>query len=286
MNLKKLSLLVILSMILQSASTQSEWFPIGAEWYYSRQESSLNKNFFLMSVEGDTTIADRAARIIRSPIYSNSDGLIFVSTEGQDSVFVFSEALEDWILLYDFSAQVGDTIHTFLTPWDTSLLEVVIDSISSIEISGKSFDVQYFSTNPRVDWSNQNIRFLGNEQFLLPQNLLVIPQGPLRCYSPSQEKIYSLVPFACDLIPTKNINASNKQIKIYPNPANDFLFITGLDIGLISPTVNIYNSNGQLAQSSQLFENRLPIEDLPIGLYFLSINSNQKLIFSQIFSKN
>lgn len=273
-------------MILQSASTQSEWFPIGAEWYYSRQESSLNKNFFLMAVEGDTTIADRAARIIRSPIYSNSDGLIFVSAEGQDSVFVFSEALEDWILLYDFSAQVGDTIHTFLTPWDTSLLEVVIDSISSIEISRESFDVQYFSTNQRVDWSNRNIRFLGNEQFLLPQNLLVIPQGPLRCYAPSQEKIYLLVSHTCDLVPTMDVDPPGKRIKIYPNPANDFLLIKGLDIGISSYSVSIFNLYGQLVQTSQLSANRLAIKNLPNGTYILLINSNQRSIFSQLFSKN
>lgn len=286
MDIRKWQLLVVALCFSQLSISQSEWFPIGAEWYYSRQESSLNKDFFLVSVEWDTVLAGRDARIIKSPIYSNNDGFIFVSSDGQDSVFVFSEAREDWVLLYDFSARVGDTIYTFLTPWDTTLMEVIIDSISILEINGDTFDVQYVSTNPKVDWSNQNIRFLGNKQFLLPQNLLVIPQGPLRCYYPSVEQVYSLVEFACDLVPVNNPNSPDGGVKIYPNPAKDFLVIEGLEVDTYSYSVRIFNLYGRLLHDSELTTNRLSIKNLSNGLYFLSIYSSHINIFSQKFSKH
>lgn len=285
MNLKRLSLLVTLSMMIHSISAQSEWFPVGAEWYYTLGSiSSPSVSFFTAEISGDTIIKNQEARI-----FSIGPRKDFVHSEDNDKVYRYDKDLDQWFLLYDFTAEAGDTLNIHFV--DSFFFEIVIDSVTTIVIEDDTFEVQYITQtnngNIITAWGGRNIKFLGNDRFLFPQSaLLDPPSGPLRCYSPSQEKTYSIVPYACDLVSTESINTLNKKIKIYPNPANDFLFITGLDIGLISPTVNIYNSYGQLVQSSQLFENRLQIEDLPIGLYFLSINSNQKLIFSQIFSKN
>jgi len=264
-----------------SCLAQFEWFPIGAEWFYSKQESSLNKDFFIVSVEGDTVIAGRQARIIKSPIYSNNDNLIFVSAQGQDSVFIFSEAHQSWEILYDFSAKVGDTIHTYLHPLDTSLMEVVIDSISFIEINGDTFDVQYFSTNVQVDWSNQNIRFLGNTMFLLPQYALVLPQGPLRCYFPSTEKVYSLVEFACDLVPTvENNNNFPNEIRSYPNPAKDYLYLSGLDNILGHINIKCYNLFGQLCLNEIITEEKTYLKNLSSGVYFCTLSDANSIFHS------
>jgi uncharacterized delta-60 repeat protein len=69
------------------------------------------------------------------------------------------------------------------------------------------------------------------------------------------------------LAPNKNFTAN-----IYPNPANENLYITMPETNTIIST-NILNVNGQKIKESK--DNLvIPIHDLPNGLYFIQITSN------------
>lgn len=72
-------------------------------------------------------------------------------------------------------------------------------------------------------------------------------------------------------------NFTKKEIKIYPNPANDYLYIDGINmIGKIS----IYNSQGKLMKVIlNPTSNKVNLEGLPQGTYFLKVdNSTHKFI--------
>ena len=65
-------------------------------------------------------------------------------------------------------------------------------------------------------------------------------------------------------------------IKLYPNPANQFINVSFLETDLKPQTINLYNLNGQLvfsnnAPNSQ--DNLILTKDLPTGLYLINVTT-------------
>lgn len=68
-----------------------------------------------------------------------------------------------------------------------------------------------------------------------------------------------------------------EEIKIYPNPANDFINIS-IPNELQSASIELLSINGQLLRSQKLTQstnNEIAIADLPPGLYLAKVNFNQ-----------
>jgi hypothetical protein len=65
------------------------------------------------------------------------------------------------------------------------------------------------------------------------------------------------------------------DLRVYPNPTNDFLFIEVSDE--TNAMVEIFNTGGQLKQSATLESTRttLPVNHLPEGIYFMKIRNSQ-----------
>jgi len=73
--------------------------------------------------------------------------------------------------------------------------------------------------------------------------------------------------------------SSTKQYKIYPNPASDNIFISGID-GNIS--VEIYSSEGKKTEITKLSQNgSADISSLVPGIYFINVKQNGQKVFSQ-----
>ncbi len=284
--MKIIALLLLVSIGLMApiySQTELEWFPIGAEWIYSSNDSGPNRGFFSITVIGDTTLAGRKGRIIYSPVASNENHELYVTTEGQDSVYIYSEVRKEWLFLYDFSANVGDTVVTFLTTQDERTLKVVIDSVSTTIIGLDTFEVQYFSTDLGVDWFGPNIKYIGNEFFLVPQFFLSPPpQGPLRCYFPDEKTIYSIVGFACDAVPAKALPPTRyAQFEVAPNPVVDNLNIKLNNKPVSSGIIFLFDLNGRVLQDGTITESGYDVSSLPTGIYagLIWLNSNKKYSF-------
>ncbi len=70
--------------------------------------------------------------------------------------------------------------------------------------------------------------------------------------------------------------ADQSNIKIYPNPSSEVLFIQ-LDQGLLATRATVYNSLSQIEQIIELKNSgthQLDIRKLPAGFYFLSVETN------------
>jgi hypothetical protein len=81
-----------------------------------------------------------------------------------------------------------------------------------------------------------------------------------------------------------SIEENPNDIKIYPNPANDFLNIQSKNPIEIA-SINIYNALGQFAMTSASNENGVDVSDLSAGIYFVKISSDQGT-FNSKFVKN
>ena len=70
--------------------------------------------------------------------------------------------------------------------------------------------------------------------------------------------------------------------RIYPNPANNLLFLDITNQGPIG--YSIYTSSGQLVKTGATHDKTIPLSDLQEGVYFLKVLTRDKL-FSQKFLK-
>ncbi len=78
-------------------------------------------------------------------------------------------------------------------------------------------------------------------------------------------------PLPAYLTPVKEIKSKNYEIKIYPNPAKDRLFIDGI---AEKSLVEIYNLNGSLIQQIQLSQSDyIDINELPAAVYVIKITN-------------
>ncbi len=84
--------------------------------------------------------------------------------------------------------------------------------------------------------------------------------------------------------PTGIHNISNAGINIYPNPANDILYIEDGG-GLHLKIARIYALNGKLVKNLKLSSNSLVIRDLPSGSYLLKLENEKGQEFTHTFVK-
>jgi len=86
--------------------------------------------------------------------------------------------------------------------------------------------------------------------------------------------------FDLDAIGVKNYSLPAEEMKIFPNPARDNITVFSQQTPI---TVLIYNSNGQLIKSLNANDNfiRITVKNLPNGIYFCLLKSNNKIIFGK-----
>jgi hypothetical protein len=73
------------------------------------------------------------------------------------------------------------------------------------------------------------------------------------------------------LTPVKESKAPKYEVKIYPNPAKDILFVDGI---IDKNLLEIYNLNGVLIQQQTLStSNYIDIHELPTGIYVIKISN-------------
>lgn len=74
-----------------------------------------------------------------------------------------------------------------------------------------------------------------------------------------------------------------KRFSIYPNPANDFLFVKGDDV--LNSQVNIYNACGAQVLSTIATKDAISISNLEAGIYFVQIKNNKYTGVKQLIIK-
>lgn len=86
--------------------------------------------------------------------------------------------------------------------------------------------------------------------------------------APANGKIYRFE----KTTPANSLSSNEQKTKIYPNPANDFLYISDVQRG---DFISLLNMDGQIVWSAQAQQPKveIPVSELPQGLYLLSTNN-------------
>ncbi|WP_299556068.1 T9SS type A sorting domain-containing protein [Seonamhaeicola sp.] len=80
------------------------------------------------------------------------------------------------------------------------------------------------------------------------------------------------------------IDNKNQSLKLYPNPTNDYLFIEHTN-GLHFNHITIYDITGKAVLSLK-DSNNIDVSRLPNGFYFISLKTQNDLVFRKRFIKN
>ena len=290
--MKKYFLIIIINLLFSKVSfTQNEWAPIGAKWTYTQTfyMSTSIDTFTIMSV-GDTIIQSHQCKIlIKSDEICDCRPLREFMYSDSGKVFFYDNSRNSFQMLYNFNANIGDSIVIYPAnfPTNDSIVSIV-DSIKTIIINAstlKKLFVHYnFSSGfwPPVG-NGVIIENIGDTYFLFPWTYGACDAswaGPLRCYEDTVIGPYNFdTAPSCDYT-TVEINEFDDifRISVFPNPSSDKINIeTNLNKRFY---YNIYNIFGQLQKTGILQSNLTTISTLAFsnGVYNIIIYADKKTI--------
>lgn len=232
-------------------------------------------------VYGDTTINtqlyDKIYLIENDSILNINNMTYFAALRENSTKQVFVKLNDDYdeILMYDFSLNIGDTIHSNSPYGYLKFPTNTISDIDIIELENNQFRRRFRLNDSGEYW----IEGIGstNGLFYPIYETLIGTANDLLCYKQNDTTIYLNNP-ECDKcfcsLATSILESTKKSniLKIYPNPGTSEIFIEPpFEQGL--STIYIYNSNGNLikAINASSFPLKLKIKDLPLGIYFIQV---------------
>ncbi|MEM8525003.1 MAG: T9SS type A sorting domain-containing protein [Bacteroidota bacterium] len=319
-NYGNIGLVVILFLVGISTAYSQQFAPVGSTWTYQTSIGSGLPTIFQFRTEKDTVIDDRYCTII-TPYLLLEDGTwqlgdkseIVSSSENGDTVYVRIE--NDFGIIYDFTAEVGDTIVVTDSEFYGFFGGVLpqrrfvykIDSISSVPFNGDTLLVQYSSylsppndTLPEWGFGDQTdigsntpgriVKGVGslNRAALLgtSSGISFLANGMpdyLNCYE-DEEKSYGLGSIDCDSLISlytsvyQEIRVQEDEIIIHPNPFTEFISITH-DLFEVAH-IRISDIQGRTLKTSRPDTmTNIDLSHLLSGVYFVTLsfrNGNRK----------
>jgi hypothetical protein len=303
--------LIFISLAFLSSILQSQDFaPIGAQWIYTVEycfETPTYCGYYYLNVEKDTIINDKVCRKINKTYTQvtqfNKDTTFYLYGENRQ-VFLYEAQNNSFRKLYDFNLNAGDTLAVarigetppffFKKGQSTPAFVVIVDSTSTYETNGFQLKVQY--TSPLLDlvgysssfyeFSNPTIEHIGNtDQFFgHPVNRVQAGfYGYLVCYSENGQVYYG----SPECITTSITNPIEREWNIYPNPAQDLLFIQFENEFPTSVLISDLQGRLLIKEDYQTGIQNVPVSlnRLAAGTYLIHIQQNGKRIGSKLFVK-
>lgn len=305
---------LFLVLILFSVSLPAQKFAsLGSMWTY-QNFGSTNLGFpevYQFRAEKDTVVDGRDATIVASyELYDDGEwrrrtSEIVSSTPNGDTVSVYFNG--SFHLIYDFTAEAGDTIVVTKKPFDAFFIEgsytqsrfiYEVDSVEYLDLKPEPRMIQYVSnfypaSDTVVEWGFSDITDRsGNVPGRIVKGVGSLNRfamlgtstditftfdnepGYLACYEDSTTQI-NFANIDCDSLiglyvsVRDNYNIDPINVEIYPNPVKHKLTIDYQESKSYSFTIS--NLNGQLLTNGQGL-NKKEIElPYPTGIYHLVI---------------
>ncbi len=260
-------------------------FSFNPEWYFEIQNGNGSITYQYLYQAGDTIVNDDPAHIlVRVNTLYDKDTHTEVTHEyvyeSDGKVYWWNKTLEEFTLLYDFKADVGDE-------WEikvgTETLAMHVDAVDYIELEDVFYRVQHVS-DPDDLFSGDIICGIGHLTSFFPEKLMDNGEGVrvdgLRCYWLEDELVFHLGDENCDAIYSDihgieedGPSTGSGTLTVYPNPTNGVLFVeTVCTPSLPAETYRITNLMGQTVLSGNInAENQqIDVSSLPQGMYFIT----------------
>ena len=274
------SLLALLLMAGGVTMQAQEYEPIireGNEWYTLNaivcKDTEGHYNTFVNWLSGDTLINEvRYTKVMETLNGEGTPYQVALLREEDGKVWETYNGNSE-ILLYDFTANVGDSLVCGYGDY------FVLDSISIEQIGGVDrkkfwFGLEYdFTGEPYAmeTW----IEGIGSDLGLLYCGSYYFCGGYYRalCFHQDGELIWQNPEYdACVITSVEEIK--DKVISVYPDPAMETVTIDGVE----ASEVQVYNALGQLVKTVQ-GSNEINVSGLPAGIYSIRVTMNDGNLF-------
>lgn len=280
---------------LAGSIAQTQWAPIGAEWYYSAPgvENNPLQGYTRYVSDRDTLIEDKICRIIQA-----GNHIHIMRMEDNKVYYHFND---DFRLIYDFGAKVGDTVsfdfrsETFYGIDTTYAVECIVDKIDTIIVNGMNLRKYQTSVIIREDlyWLSWPIEYIYTERIGYEPDFMFVLWGPvagdpkidLRCYRDKDiffmTDWWASMNLDCDHSePTGSIQIDDffgETLVVFPNPTTGIINLTlSKKIRKENFEVIVYDMTGKKVYSSNLQSEQetIDLSHLPGGVYHISIRNN------------
>ena len=257
-------------------------FLIGNEWYYEIQNENGSITYQYMYQAGDTVVQDEPTHILVriNTLYDkdvHTDVTHEYVYERDGKLYWWNKTLEDFTVLYDFEAEVGDY-------WEikvgTESLMMHVDAVEEIEYEGRTWRMLRVS-DPEDLFSGNIVCGIGHLTSFFPERLMDNGDGVrvegMRCYWVDDELVFKYGDEDCDAI-YSDIHGVEEDgpltgLEVYPNPTDGVLFVeTHGRASLSNQTYRITTLMGQTLLTGQITAEtqQIDVTGLAEGMYFIT----------------
>ena len=265
--------------------------PSSPEWYYEIQNDNGSITYQYMYQAGDTIVNDEPAHILVKINTLYDKGLREDVTREyvymrDGKVYWWNKTLEEFTVLYDFGAEVGDSWNIFV---GTEILTMHVDAVEEIEYEGRIYRMLRV-TDPDDLFSGNIVCGIGHLTSFFPEKLLgdgdrMRVEG-MRCYWNEGELVFKYGDEDCDAVISdlhgveeNGPSTSSGTFTVYPNPTNGILTVhhsaltTSSHFHIHHSEFQIANLMGQTVLSGNInAENQqIDVSSLPQGMYFITV---------------
>ena len=231
---------------------------------------------------GDTIINDDTAHILVKINTLYDKDLIEEVTheyvyERDGKLYWWNKTLEEFTVLYDFNAQVGDV-------WEikvgTESLMMHVDAVEEIEYEGRTYRMLHVS-DPDDLFSGNIVCGIGHLTSFFPERLMNNGDGVrvegMRCYWVDDELVFKYGDEDCDAIYDElhgvedGPSTGSGTLVVYPNPTDGVLFVRTHAVRPYEE-YHITNIMGQTLLTGQITAEtqQIDVANLPQGMYFIT----------------
>lgn len=280
-------------------SAQS-WAPDGATWHYTLNWlSATDYGYNSYTVQGDSTIngitCSRLLRHTYSCNYRPEKEFMYMDS---NKVYYWNALNNDFTLLYDFGAQVGDSyempvVETWFPspPYDT--FTVTVDSIYMLNINGQARQVQAVhqtsKLNPNWTITHNIIEGIGSDiqMFVWDGSSCDVQwDRGLRCYQDSILGLYETgIVDSCEetFTATGLADRVGELFDLYPNPSQDKIQWSGIEGSHFA--ITIWSLDGKMVKKAEVDENMTSLHGLPSGIYYIEVEAENGIKYHSKFLK-
>ncbi|MES2679863.1 MAG: T9SS type A sorting domain-containing protein [Bacteroidota bacterium] len=312
--MRRTMLTVMLTLLFQRMHSQTVFCPPGAVWNYTYFEMFTGSQNEQVKYVRDSVLGTDTVKVLRHFRYFKNMNIMqgykytLIKKTGDIVYFRNLSTQHAWQVLYNFGATAGQSWQNTISLFDnspststlTAMYSIMVDSVNYVNVNGfnlKRLYLKYWSqyANPFTGFDAAVIteRF-GNHYFLFNfYNYNWMSDGDqwpnILCYQDSTfgAKQFSNKP--CNYVGYNGINDNvynNAGVKIYPNPARDFLYINS-ENALIKEETNVRITDLLGRHVKDVVINftgaelvKVDISELNNGLYLLSLVNNGKVVYT------